>query len=279
MHSRKKTHCRGPVPAANVEAMVNAFTGTSAVSSSDVAISFCSTVFNVCSGAFNSYAAENRVTCGAAGVIPAVTTAMLAYSGFGVDANIAGQLCNALEHVVDGNRSNADSVALSDENMAAINLALSRSSPIENAWTFDQACALLQLIAESASPAALARMRESHAARRLQSILGFGPAARAVRAFTPSPYSGSPLAAATGCVCYFPRLVLAATHAARWTQRLIVSTLQSFATCTVSTQMEAGAGVTQTTGSLPHAPSVCDLPLLIQSQHMIVHCSYACTYV
>lgn len=136
-----------------------------ALSSPEVARGICDAIKSICGP--NLSADDNRVTCGAAGVVPAVVTAISTHGS--ADSSVAWTGCHALADLAFENTVNADAIVLATGGLRTI---LSVMASTAKSVVLSDACFALCNTADAASPAALKVMRESaavellHAAKR-----------------------------------------------------------------------------------------------------------------
>lgn len=125
-------------------------TCTAALSSSGVGHALCHAVLSMCS-VMGSQAKANAVTCGAAGVIPAIVAAIRAH-GAAIEV-VARVGCAALNSLAwFGNTVNADAIVLSTGGLDAILLMMTVHARDSEVQLY--ACQSLCWIAAAASPAA-----------------------------------------------------------------------------------------------------------------------------
>lgn len=140
---------------------------SAALSSLEVAQQLCIAIVSICSGHLDSKDV-NKVTCGAAGVIPAIAAAMSTHGA--ACAEVAANGCVALYWLADGNTAHADDIVSTSGGLDAI-LSAMASHP-EDGELQERACEALGSVARAASPAAVGTMRASaavdllHTARR-----------------------------------------------------------------------------------------------------------------
>lgn len=132
----------GPVTLAELEPLV-------AISSSspEAAEDLCYTIVKICGPGNNSLEA-NRVTCGAAGAIPAILSFLSNYGA--VNTMFASRGCYALAWLAFGNTINADVIVLSAGGLEVIfSLMIAHASDVlVQQW----ACWALFTVAEAATP-------------------------------------------------------------------------------------------------------------------------------
>lgn len=146
----------GVATIADVQSLLT--TWNAAPSSLGVAEVFFLSVITICNG---SDGTVNKVTCGAAGVIPAVIAATAAHRT--ASATVAAHGCEALHALAHDNTANADAIVLSAggaglEVICSVMEALAHAG---NEVVQREACAALSFIADVCSPVALAAMRGS----------------------------------------------------------------------------------------------------------------------
>lgn len=156
--------CSNPVTVVNALSMVDSCTIAS--SSRDIAEDLCLTVYSVCYYA-NRFAEGDRVTCGAARVIPAVVAAMATHGAY---IGVAAHGCKALGWLAVGNTVNADAIVLSTGGLDQLYTTLAAHAV--NLEVQKLACFALYKVSQHAGPAALAGIRGGravdllHAAKR-----------------------------------------------------------------------------------------------------------------
>lgn len=137
-----------------------------ALSSPAVAEDFCFIVVEM----LRDISAEaNRVTCAAAGVIPAVVTAMSALCDSRSAPRVAARGCTALGWLTVGNRANADAIALSAGGVDAVRAAMASHPGVEAVQ--HAACWALRCIACAASGPVVASMRTSAVVKLLHTAM------------------------------------------------------------------------------------------------------------
>lgn len=130
-----------------------------ALSSIQVANRFVSTVTSIC-----SHRMDNRVICGAAGVVPLVVSAVSAHGA--VSAEVAGNGCNALGWLCPQNTLNIDRVVLQSGGLDVICDTMELYADKEDVQRIT--CASVRDLATGAGPAALAALRGSRVMKLLQ---------------------------------------------------------------------------------------------------------------
>lgn len=134
---------------------------TAALSSPEVADDFSQAVTHICqTGSWM----PNKETCGAAGVIPAIVSALLTHGAVSVGVAMHG--CQALCRLGEFNTDNIDAIVLYSGGLDAILSVMVWMAGEVTA--LHQACYALQFIADFASPASLAAIRESRAVELIQ---------------------------------------------------------------------------------------------------------------
>lgn len=107
----------------------------------------------------DGYKHNNSTTCGAAGVIPLVVTALSAHGAR--DARIAWEGCEVLRLLAYGDAANADAIVIGTGGLDAILAAMS-SFPDSELLQWE-ACRALYIIVHNVSPAGLACLWKSNA--------------------------------------------------------------------------------------------------------------------
>lgn len=143
-----------PASFGEVRSMVTAC--SAALSSPVVATTQCITIRNICSYP-NPAEMANRVTCGAAGVIPGIVAVMVTHGAASV--MVAGNGCAALGALGTRNIVNADAIVSSCGGLDAI-LAVMRSHGRDSGVQYT-ACEALCRLAKAVSPAAKRVMLDS----------------------------------------------------------------------------------------------------------------------
>lgn len=143
-------------------------TCAAALSNPAVAMLLLDAVANICFH-HSSRAADNRVTCATAGVIPVVVAAMCGAYG-PPSARVAEKGCWALASLAIGNTANVDVMVLSAGALDAILSAmLAHVGDRDVQW---RACYALWLLADDAGPSALSMMRGARAVELLEAAKG-----------------------------------------------------------------------------------------------------------
>lgn len=150
---------------------------TAALSDPRAALDLCFSVATICNYGTNGNSRANSAIFGAAGVIPAILSAMSVHAFTPIwheDADLCSRIakagCLALGFLAVGNPANADAIVLSDDGLKTILSVMTAYTGPGDVHTQMWACTALRGIARAATPVAKEAMRASRAAKRLNAV-------------------------------------------------------------------------------------------------------------
>lgn len=152
------------VPLDDVTSLVIAC--TAALFDPEVSDAFATTIHGIC------YRSANKATCGAAGVIPVVVSAMRMHGA--VNARVAAKGCGALANLAHGHSGNANAIATSAGGLDGILSVMTSHAGDEEVQKW--ASHALNILVGNVTPAALAVIRESRAVELLNAAKSNFPA-------------------------------------------------------------------------------------------------------